>query len=266
MPTATRSIRSAVIRLHSLSTRCLSFCLSVGASVAARHVRFVMSTSSQPSSSNSSSAPSSETLQYGARAPPLSPAVTHRVTPTSQPYRLVGRVVRGFQRGSKQLGFPTANLDPAAFLPTLPSLPRGVYCGYVQINHSPVHPTVLSLGTNPTYNTTEDTLEAYVMGWAGGDFYGEEMRLVVCGYVRPQWTMGGLDELIAWIKTDVAVTEQTLQQPPYVQYKDDEWFMQQRQQQQQVGQQRDGIVVGASNETNATPSSATGSERLRSNV
>ena len=211
----------------------------------------------------------STNLQYGARAPPLHPPVTHRVTPTATPYHLAGKVVPGFQRGSKQLGFPTANLDPAAFTTTLSALPRGVYCGFVQVDRSTVHATVLSLGTNPTFGTKEETLEAYVMGWEGGDFYGAEMRLVVCGYVRPQYTMGGLEELIAWIKADVAVTEQTLQQPPYTQYRRDTWFDSTQQKQPSAGVQH----VSEEKPTGSASSSAlveqvktSGTERLRSNV
>ena len=187
-----------------------------------------MSASETPTPDPSVAPAENAPLPYGARAPPLDPAVTHRVTPTNIPYRLAGNVIHGFQRGSKQLGFPTANLEPAAFQPSLSPLPRGVYCGFAQINtddkRSPVYATVLSLGTNPTFATKDETLEAYIMGWQGGDFYGEEMRLVVCGYVRPQYTMDGLDELKAWINADVTAAEQTLSQQPYSKYRDDAWF------------------------------------------
>ena len=188
-----------------------------------------MSTSTEPAAASSDPASTNAALPYGARAPPLDPAVTHRVTPTDIAHRLAGPVVAGFQRGSKQLGYPTANLDPPAFQPALSPLPRGVYAGFVQINRSndnrsSVHSTVLSLGTNPTFDTKEETLEAYVMGWTGGDFYGAEMRLVVCAYVRPQYTMDGLDELTAWIRADVEATEQALQREPYLKYKADAWF------------------------------------------
>ena len=219
-----------------------------------------MSASTEPTS-----APAS--LPYGAQAPPLNPAVTHRVSPTDAPYRLAGKVVAGFQRGSKQLGFPTANLDLAAFTPVLPALPRGVYCGWVQIvsggsQRSAVHRTVLSLGTNPTFGTTEETLEAYVMDWTGGDFYGAEMRLVVCGYVRPQYTMGGLDELIAWIKADVSVTEHTLQQPQYSSYRNDTWFGYTQQPQQPPATGTQHTVTDGREGVSGT----NGTERLRSNV
>ena len=42
------------------------------------------------------------------------------------PFRLLGKVVEGFKRGSKDLGWPTANLDPAAFEHNLDASEEGV--------------------------------------------------------------------------------------------------------------------------------------------
>ena len=45
------------------------------------------------------------------------------------PLRLHGKVITGFQRGSKQMGFPTANLPPEPLTEELEGLPKGVYFG-----------------------------------------------------------------------------------------------------------------------------------------
>ncbi len=45
------------------------------------------------------------------------------------PLRLHGKVTTGFQRGSKQMGFPTANLPPEPLTEELEGLPKGVYFG-----------------------------------------------------------------------------------------------------------------------------------------
>ena len=177
-----------------------------------------MSTSSSLPPSSSSSAP------HGAPAPPLNPSVTHVPTPLPSPIRLSGSVVRGFQRGSKQLGFPTANLDPAAFLGVLPSLPYGVYMGWAQVDEGEVHPTVLSLGTNPTFGTSEDTLEAYIMHRFPSDFYGHRLSLVIVAFVRPQYTLTSVEELIAWIRQDVQTAEAALHSPAYASYQQDAHF------------------------------------------
>ncbi len=50
------------------------------------------------------------------------------------PLMLEGPVVEGFGRGSKQLGFPTANLDPGPLQQKLQPLPLGVYWGYADLH------------------------------------------------------------------------------------------------------------------------------------
>src|SRR5690349_6987689 len=85
-------------------------------------------------------------------------AQQYKVVAIKSAYRLRGKVVAGFKRGSKLLGFPTANLDPCAFKDVLVDVPRGVYCGFASVNGGPVYQTVLSLGTNPTFETKEETV------------------------------------------------------------------------------------------------------------
>ena len=45
------------------------------------------------------------------------------------PMLLSGKVTSGFGRGSRQLGFPTANLPPKPLEHMLAQLPKGVYFG-----------------------------------------------------------------------------------------------------------------------------------------
>ena len=49
------------------------------------------------------------------------------------PHRLRGPVVAGFKRGSRELGWPTANLDPSAFETRLDASEEGVYIGWARI-------------------------------------------------------------------------------------------------------------------------------------
>ena len=135
------------------------------------------------------------------------------------PHKLLGKVVEGFKRGSKevrlssrpislassshvrllvvlQLGWPTANLDPAAFESTLDSEEEGVYVGWATLEDDQgaalppaarvAHKAVLSIGWNPTFHNEKRTVEAYLCHEFERDFYGASMRLIVCGYVRPQ--------------------------------------------------------------------------------
>ncbi|KAI1929457.1 riboflavin kinase [Ophidiomyces ophidiicola] len=85
---------------------------------------------------------------------------------TPFPIRLSGAVIKGFGRGSKELGIPTANI-PAEGLSEHPSLNSGVYYGVAALDprkfepsntsdkETRIFPCVLSIGYNPFYKNTE---------------------------------------------------------------------------------------------------------------
>ena len=115
------------------------------------------------------------------------------------PYRLKGEVVKGFGRGSSELGWPTANLDPAAFKGKIDDSEEGVYIAWAQVvqpgtaenNNAPQPPppvfkSLVSVGWNPAYDNQEKTVEAYVCSEFEKNFYGAELRLLIVGYLRPQ--------------------------------------------------------------------------------
>ena len=205
------------------------------------------------------------------------------------PLRFAAQVVKGFQRGSKELGWPTANLeDSAAIRQVLDTCELGVYCGWATVGPAsptaPVYKAAVSVGWNPTY-TGEDAvkhrmIEPYLLYDFEADFYGcaapprpslrcrlpaagcrlpradaglrsrqlcsrgslracgsasctgerravnrqggppcrEPLRLVLCGYIRPEKKFDGetwLEDLKAAITADVSVTESTLSQPAW---------------------------------------------------
>ena len=141
--------------------------------------------------------------------------------PMAPPLRLAGKVVEGFKRGSKDLGWPTANLDPAVFESQLDEAEEGVYVGWARIEDDTlppaaraVHKAVLSIGWNPFYKNEQRTLEAYLCHEFGRDFYGQPMRLLVCGFLRPQADFGSMDQLIAEITADVEYGQAALGAPP----------------------------------------------------
>lgn len=60
---------------------------------------------------------------------------------------MIGPVVRGFGRGSKQLGIPTANLDAEAQGGIVSDLAAGIYFGWASVGTSPeVYKMVTSIG------------------------------------------------------------------------------------------------------------------------
>jgi riboflavin kinase len=77
------------------------------------------------------------------------------------PHYATGLVVKGFGRGSKQLGIPTANY-PDEVVEKLPEcFNQGVYFGYAQVENGPVYKMVMSIGTNPYYNNEKKTMVSF---------------------------------------------------------------------------------------------------------
>ena len=65
------------------------------------------------------------------------------------PWRVDGKVVKGFGRGSKELGIPTANLDDSA-ISKLPDGEVGVYFGWASLSGKK-YKMVVSIGWNPFF-------------------------------------------------------------------------------------------------------------------
>ncbi|EEQ31856.1 riboflavin kinase [Microsporum canis] len=98
------------------------------------------------------------------------------------PIRMSGPVIKGFGRGSKELGIPTANI-PAESLSEHPDLQLGVYYGVAaldpaQFKHTrtegdaanqpantgtAIFPCVLSIGYNPFYKNTVRSVEIHIL-------------------------------------------------------------------------------------------------------
>ena len=146
------------------------------------------------------------------------------------PWRLAGKVVQGFQRGSKQLGWPTANLDSVAFEDKLDASQEGVYIGWAKIHGGKtseaqrVHKAVLSIGWNPFYKNKERTVEAYIDHKFEEDFYGERMSLVICAFLRPQQDFDSLESLVEAISEDIRVGLSGLDTAPFSGFRCDSFF------------------------------------------
>jgi len=66
-------------------------------------------------------------------------------------------VVRGFGRGSKELGIPTANLSMEIIGHYISDLDTGIYFGLARLN-SEIYQCVISIGFNPFYDNKEKTV------------------------------------------------------------------------------------------------------------
>ena len=74
------------------------------------------------------------------------------------PFLAEGRVVKGFGRGSKQLGIPTANFtqDVVDTMPT--DMIEGVYYGLANVDGGLVSRMVMSVGHNPHFANPTRTM------------------------------------------------------------------------------------------------------------
>ncbi|KAJ6774167.1 RIBOFLAVIN KINASE/FMN ADENYLYLTRANSFERASE [Salix purpurea] len=139
-------------------------------------------------------------------------------------WHIGGPVVKGFGRGSKVLGIPTANLSTKGYSALLSEHPSGVYFGWARLSTQGVYKMVMSIGWNPYFNNTEKTIEPWLLHEFDGDFYGEELRLVIVGYIRPEANFTSLESLIAKIHEDRRIAERALDIPLYLKYKDDPYL------------------------------------------
>ncbi|KAK9089460.1 hypothetical protein Scep_028542 [Stephania cephalantha] len=79
---------------------------------------------------------------------------------------------------------------------------------------------VMSIGWNPYFNNTKKTIEPWLLHEFDEDFYGEDLRLAIVGYIRPEANFPSLEALIAKIHEDRQIAEKALDLPLYAGYKD----------------------------------------------
>lgn len=113
-----------------------------------------------------------------------------------------GAVVHGEARG-RELGFPTANLDPASS-GAVPA--DGVYAGWLvrDSGEGDRLAAAISVGTNPTFDGVTRQVEAHVIGRTDLDLYGEEVVVEFVSLLRPTLKFDGIEALIATMHDDCA--------------------------------------------------------------
>jgi riboflavin kinase / FMN adenylyltransferase len=121
-----------------------------------------------------------------------------------RPHRVEGVVVRGQQRG-RALGFPTANLEP----PRHTAIPAdGVYAGWlVSLDAEGAEtarwPAAISVGTNPTFDGRERTVEAYALDRDDLDLYGVHVAVDFTARLRGMVRFDSAAALIEQMARDV---------------------------------------------------------------
>jgi riboflavin kinase/FMN adenylyltransferase len=128
-----------------------------------------------------------------------------------RPHRVDGVVVRGDRRG-RDMGFPTANVETPPFT-AIPA--DGVYAGYL-VTRDPRSgasrerfPAAISVGSNPTFQGSRRTVEAYVLDF-DGDLYGEHVGVEFVQRLRAMAAFPDVDALLVAMTKDVTETRAVL--------------------------------------------------------
>ncbi|XP_066500888.1 riboflavin kinase [Hoplias malabaricus] len=142
----------------------------------------------------------------------------------SLPFFCRGPVVRGFGRGSKDLGIPTANF-PESVVDKLPAdIGTGIYYGWARVNNGDIHKMVMSIGWNPYYKNTKKSMETHLIHKFKEDFYGQTLSVAMVGYIRPERGFSSVEELIAAIHSDIEEAKRKLDLPEHMKLKEDKFF------------------------------------------
>jgi riboflavin kinase/FMN adenylyltransferase len=123
-----------------------------------------------------------------------------------RPHRIEGMVVRGAGRG-RTLDAPTANLAVEAGT----AIPKvGVYVTRSLVKEGRTHPSVTSVGTNPTFEVDHKIRIETLFLDVSEDVYGRWMALDFLERVRGQVAFKNASELAAQIKRDSEIARSYL--------------------------------------------------------
>ncbi|KAK7564078.1 hypothetical protein IWX92DRAFT_296171 [Phyllosticta citricarpa] len=163
------------------------------------------------------------------------------------PLYLSGKVIKGFGRGSKELGIPTANIPIEGLsVGGHSDLESGVYYGWAGLDFHDssnvktptngssasfstptknIYPMAMSIGWNPFYKNSVRSVEVHIMHAFARDFYGSHLNLVVLGFIRPELDYVSKEALIDDIRTDIDVALRSLARPAYAALKKDPYLL-----------------------------------------
>ncbi len=122
-----------------------------------------------------------------------------------RPYQIRGVVQVGKQRGGKEIGYPTANLQ----VNENDLVPRiGVYVAQV-ICQGKCYGGVLNIGYNPTFSENRLVAETHIFDF-NKDIYGKPIKLNLLKFIRDEKKYPGIGELAEQIGRDVVEAKKIL--------------------------------------------------------
>jgi riboflavin kinase/FMN adenylyltransferase len=122
--------------------------------------------------------------------------------------RITGLVVGGYGRGSKVLGFPTANIKT----PDEGSVPgRGVYAGRVRLDSQKWYVCVIDIGTSPTFEEQSKKNEIHIhIPGLDVNLYGKEIEAEIQLRIRDEKHFPDEEALKRQIARDIDVAVKAL--------------------------------------------------------
>lgn len=114
------------------------------------------------------------------------------------PYSITGCVAHGFQEG-RRIGFPTANIVPESAEKLVPG--NGVYATRVSVEGGEWMPAMLNIGTNPTFQRLQTTIEAHIIGF-DGDIYGKKLCVEFAMKLRDEQRFKSVEALQKQLEAD----------------------------------------------------------------
>lgn len=120
-------------------------------------------------------------------------------------YQIRGKVQMGRQRGGKELGFPTANLNISEddLCPK-----RGVYVTQVICNGR-IYGGVANIGYNPTFGENKLVAETHIFDF-DDNIYAQDIKINLLRYLRGEKKFAGVKELSSQIRVDTVTARRVL--------------------------------------------------------
>merc|ERR1712062_921978 len=127
------------------------------------------------------------------------------------PHYAQGPIVKGFGRGSTELGFPTANFADEVIEALPESLIGGIYWGLAQVDDGQVY-DMRAMETHIVHKFDE------------ADLYGRQLKVIILGFIRPEQNFDSLEALIDAIRKDIEEGKKRGSEESWAEYRLDPCF------------------------------------------
>lgn len=123
------------------------------------------------------------------------------------PYSFAGTVVHGEKKG-RELGFPTANLEPDLDRKLIPA--NGIYFVRIYLPDGTAKFGLMSIGHKPTMGEFDRSQEVWIYEYHG-DLYGQQLRVEMLTWMRGEVKFDSLEALIGQMNQDKALGYQLME-------------------------------------------------------